>query len=124
MLCKKRPSAEVTESVPSKNPPSGLLQASVQQWIQKDPAAALNWLGQVPDPIMREQLILSVVNSYAAIYPVQAVAWVNQHAQSKDDLDQAVDGITHTWVARDPKAAGNWIASFKEFTPTAWTKAK
>jgi hypothetical protein len=84
------------------------------EWAKRDPEAAAQWVNQVTDPDLREQLTGSLAMGYAERDPFQAVDWALQSLPPGQVLDQSLADIAWTWAMRDPATAGTWVAQFPE----------
>jgi hypothetical protein len=95
-------------------PQTHALQAVACNWIATDPGAALDWVAGVQDPALREQLIVSAVQSYALTDPAQAATWLVSEVKSPQLVNDAALNILRTWVVKDPAQAAGWVAQFPD----------
>jgi hypothetical protein len=93
---------------------TGLLEMATTEWAKRDPEVVEQWLNEVNDPVLREQLAGSLAIGYAELDPVQAVNLAVQSLPSGQVLDQSLAGIAWTWALRDPATVGTWVAQFPE----------
>lgn len=85
-----------------------------QRQASTDPQAVFDWVGNIKDLALREQLIASAVQSYAITDPLQAASWLVSEIKSDAIVKDAALNILNTWVATDPAAAANWVSLFPE----------
>lgn len=88
-----------------------LLQAVVCDWISLAPNAALNWIIDVNEPGLREQLTSAAAKSYALTEPKLAASWLMSTVTSQEIRKEAILTIVETWSARDPESAAKWVTT-------------
>lgn len=88
-----------------------LLQAVVCDWISREPTAALNWVIDVHEPVLREQLTAAAAKSYALVEPNLAADWLITTVRSEELRKEAVLNIVETWGARSPENAAKWVTA-------------
>ena len=93
---------------------TGLLEMAATEWAKRDPEAVEQWVNQVNDPDLRQQLAGSLAIGYAELDPGQAMDWALQSLPPGQVLDQSLAEIAWTWAMRDPATAGTWVAQFPE----------
>lgn len=91
-----------------------LLQAVVCDWISREPNAALNWVIDVHEPVLREQLTAAAAKSYALVEPRLAADWLITTVRSEEIRKEAVLNIVETWGARNPENAAKWVTASLE----------
>lgn len=91
-----------------------VLQTVASDWVSTDPDAALGWVAGVQDPVLREPLIASAVQSYALTDPAQAATWLVSEVKSPQIVNDAALNILKTWVVKDPALAADWVVQFPE----------
>jgi hypothetical protein len=89
-----------------------LLTMAATEWAKQDSSATLQWVSQINDPALRQQLIGSAVVGYAELDPVAAATCLLQSAPTEAELSQSLAGITWAWAMKDPAAAAIWVADF------------
>jgi hypothetical protein len=93
---------------------AGRLEMAATDWVKRDPDAAAQWVGQVRDPVLREQLAGSLAIGFADIDPVQAAESAVQSIPPGAVLNRSVAEIAWTWAMQEPTAATTWVAQFPE----------
>lgn len=88
-----------------------LLQAVVCDWISLEPNAALEWIIDVNEPTLREQLTSAAAKSYALTEPYLAASWLMSTITSPEIRKEAILTIVETWGARDPETAAKWVTT-------------
>jgi len=86
------------------------LDMAVKQWAGNDPNAAGQWVSQVKDPNLRDQLIGSLAVGAANTDPAQAAGFVLQALPPGVTLNQSLSQIVWTWALQDPTSAGEWVS--------------
>jgi hypothetical protein len=91
-----------------------LLQLATTAWARQNPDAASQWLAQIEDPDLREQLMGSFAAGYADSDPVQALQFSHQSLPPGPASDQSTADIAWRWALQDPASAGNYLTQLPE----------
>jgi hypothetical protein len=91
-----------------------LLQMATTAWAGQNPDAASQWLAQIEDPDLREQLMGSFAVGYAGNDPVQALQFSLQSLPPGPVSDQSLSDIAWRWALQDPASAGNYLTQLPE----------
>jgi hypothetical protein len=90
---------------------TSLLQTVTYNWISRDPNAALDWILNVNDPMLREKLIAIGAQAYAATDPRLAADWLVSTVKSDGTLNEAVVHVVDAWTAKNPAEAAQWVSA-------------
>jgi hypothetical protein len=92
--------------------------AVAEQWSQRDPGGAAEWLEQMSSSAERD----TAVREYAAkvVYadPAAAAEWVEQVADP-DARAKAAEQVFYTWRFEDPVASHAWLRALPG-VPEKW----
>ncbi len=78
------------------------------QWAAQDPANASAQISQLPENSSTTGLIATVAKSWGAADLPKALEWANTLPETEKTL--AMSTLAGIWTARDPQAAGNFVA--------------
>jgi hypothetical protein len=90
----------------------GLRENLVQQWADRDTAAAAAYAMSQPPGPDRDQLLGRVAFSRARNDPAAAASLVAEQIEPGPIRDDAVVSVIHQWMLRDAPAAVAWVRSF------------
>jgi hypothetical protein len=117
------PAASINIAVQTEPGPqqSAWLDMAVKQWAGNDPNAACQWVSQVKDSALRDQLIGSLAIGAANTDPAQAAGFALEALPPGTALNHSLSDIVWTWALQDPAGAGAWVSksSQGEWQPAA-----
>ena len=85
-----------------------MLDSVVQNWAQNDPAAAGQWLNQLPDDAAKQGAVNSYINDLAYQSPDLAAPWVNA-LSDPNQRNSAIQNVARNWLRTDPTTATRWL---------------
>jgi hypothetical protein len=89
---------------------TSFMQMATADWARQNPDAAQQWVGQISDPALRDQLTGAVLTGYAEADPGQAMQLAAQSLSPGPVADQAQADIAWKWALQDPSGAGDYLA--------------
>ena len=82
----------------------------IQSWAQTEPAAAADWLTNLPPVTNNEAIFNAFIAGAAAKYPDFAAQWT-QSVTNDAERQKFQLQIARQWLKTNPAAATNWIDS-------------
>ena len=100
------PAATANWLVQNGHPPisPGDLQAVAANYVKKDPAAAFEWIGKLPDSLYTEELLLQSASAWAAADPAGIQSWLRDH-QPAAEADPVVIAVARNLAKTNPDEA-------------------
>jgi hypothetical protein len=92
--------------------PANVVQDLLQQWAERDSAAAFVWVSSQPAGVGRDELIQRVTYTLSQTEPEQAAQLVVEQVPPGPDQDEAVMTVVHQWGAKNLSAATAWVKAF------------
>lgn len=93
---------------------SNVLENLVQQWAERDGAAALSYALDKPAGEEQERLLGRIAFARAQSDPAQAANFVAEKISPGEIQAEAAISVLHQWALRDAPAAAAWAQSFPE----------
>jgi hypothetical protein len=92
-----------------------------RQWVQRDPAAAMEWMRSLEDAERRASAT-TAMRTLAAYAPVQAIQVAEEFGVGLDD--GSLDHLVQIWATEKPEEARLWIETQSENPRTAQLRAR
>jgi hypothetical protein len=92
-----------------------------RQWIQRDPAAAMEWMRSLADAERRASAT-TAMRTLAAYAPVQAIQVAEEFGVGLDD--GSLEHLVQIWATEKPEEARLWIETQSENPRTAQLRAR
>lgn len=106
---------QLVQQIDSGSAQLDLLQTTICTWMTDNPTTAATWIGQVQDPLLREELVHIGARALAARDALGAIDWLlsSLPAPSKGAgpaIDDTLQDIIATWVETAPTQAASLVA--------------
>lgn len=86
----------------------------VQQWAQRDLAAARDWAASKPDGELKNELLERIACAWSSSDPVSAAQFALQHIAPGQTQTETVMAIVHQWASHNWDDANAWVQQFPE----------
>ena len=94
------------------------LLAIADEWAQRDPAAAAQWMSAEPDAVLRDELIMTGAVARTSVDPLGAFHWALA-IRSDTVFEQATERIGAMWADYAPRAANGFTGGLVSDGPPA-----
>ncbi|MCU0858199.1 MAG: hypothetical protein MUC65_07340 [Pontiellaceae bacterium] len=91
-----------------------LINYAALQWAASDPEKAAGWADQIPDKVLRDNVLVNVTTAWGESDPAGAAQFAVQKITPGTALNNAVVGIVQRWVQKDRKTAAKWVATIHD----------
>ena len=91
-----------------KNAQKGVVSRALDQWTQRDPKAASEYLAQMADSPMKDQAVGTFAAELAREDPQAAAAWATTIGNEKM-RSKTLAQVTRSWLQQDQTAAEHWM---------------
>lgn len=94
-----------------------VLRAAAYAWATREPSAVSDWIAQIADPRLREQLVCSGAEARAASDPLLALQWLTSaipqpSSGSEELMSDTLQTVVALWTETDPAEAAGLVARF------------